>query len=392
MMTQEVAQELRETAALLDAFPPSTEALRALQRTVNAVQAAQVWLVREMSERGEHEAEGCSSVKNWLRDQLHLDAADAHRLIRAGRTVTDLPDVAAAADAGTISLEHVDSFGYALKHIKAGIVIDAQDWMLQLASAAEPQQLRAATRELRNITYPDDLDDRWQRGMNKHDVHLSPVGDGFHLTGFLPASTGAKFATVLDTLSAPTCAEDDRPTSERRITALDQLLSDVLASGLPRDRGVRPHVDLTVDLTDLADNPDTTTGHLAGFGAIGPAQLQQMLCESDLTPILTSGKHAVLDVGRAVRLCTTAQRRAVRHRQDDLCAGPGCRGPVVHIHHVVYWSNGGPTDLANLIGLCPRCHSLVHAGHFTIDPGTHQINRRLTPRPARTRPRQPRAG
>ncbi|WP_289016821.1 HNH endonuclease signature motif containing protein, partial [uncultured Aeromicrobium sp.] len=59
------------------------------------------------------------------------------------------------------------------------------------------------------------------------------------------------------------------------------------------------------------------------------------------------------------------------------CAGPGCHGPVVHVHHIQYWSDGGPTDLANLIGLCPRCHSAVHQGFFTIDPDTHQTHRTL---------------
>ena len=70
--------------------------------------------------------------------------------------------------------------------------------------------------------------------------------------------------------------------------------------------------------------------------------------------------------------------------------GHGCHGPVVHVHHVEYWSNGGATDLANLVGLCPRCHALVHQGHFTIDPVTHQTRRTLLTR--RASPRHARAG
>uniref|UniRef100_UPI003513FA08 HNH endonuclease n=2 Tax=Aeromicrobium sp. TaxID=1871063 RepID=UPI003513FA08 len=137
---------------------------------------------------------------------------------------------------------------------------------------------------------------------------------------------------------------------------------------------------LTVDLSQIAQDPDRTTGELAGFGTIGPAQLQQMLCDADLTPILTAGQHTVLDVGRSHRLATPTQRKAVVNRQGGTCAGPGCRGPVVHVHHVQYWSDGGPTDLANLIGLCPRCHAAVHQGIFTIDPHTHQTHRTLRTR------------
>ncbi|WP_286690565.1 HNH endonuclease signature motif containing protein, partial [Aeromicrobium sp. REDSEA-S38_B2] len=107
-------------------------------------------------------------------------------------------------------------------------------------------------------------------------------------------------------------------------------------------------------------------------------------------PILTAGKHTVLDVGRTHRLATPHQRKAVVNRQDGTCAGPGCHGPVVHVHHIEYWSDGGPTDLANLIGLCPRCHAAVHQGFFTIDPDTHQTHRTLRTR--RTNARRTRAG
>ncbi len=68
------------------------------------------------------------------------------------------------------------------------------------------------------------------------------------------------------------------------------------------------------------------------------------------------------------------------NRQGGTCAGPGCHGPVVHVHHVQYWSDGGTTDLANLIGLCPRCHAAVHQGFFTIDPHTHQTHPTLRTR------------
>lgn len=367
---------------MLRSHPPGTDALRVLQSAANAITAAQAELVAEVAERGDHEAEGCSSIKNWLRDQLRLDGVEAHRLVDAGRTLRRLPRVADAADTGALSPEHVRSFSYALRHLDPALVDDAQDWMIDLATHAPPKTLRDATVRLREAAYPDELDEAWIRGMNRHDVRLSPVADGWHLTGFLPADTGAAFRAVLGSLSAPTCADDDRPAAERRITALETLLTGILENGLPTDKGVRPHIDLTVDLAQLTHDADTTTGRLAGFGSIGPAQLQQLLCGGDLTPILTAGKHATLDVGRRARLATPHQRRAVGHQQDSTCAGPGCHAPVVHVHHIRHWSDGGPTDLTNLIGLCPACHRLVHAGRLRIDPHTrraHPTVRRRSP-------------
>ncbi|KHL08372.1 UNVERIFIED_CONTAM: hypothetical protein LK11_58080, partial [Mumia flava] len=34
--------------------------------------------------------------------------------------------------------------------------------------------------------------------------------------------------------------------------------------------------------------------------------------------------------------------------------------------------DGGPTDLHNIIGLCPRCHARVHTGTLTIEPDGHR--------------------
>jgi hypothetical protein len=390
MSSTALAARLEAVAAELRAYPTSTDALRLLQGLSNAINAEKVALVAEVDEHRDFEAEGCSSLKNWLRDQLHLDGKQAGQLVRSGRTLRDMPDLESLAHEGAVSLDHVDAFGYAARHIDPMVVEHSMDWMLRLAERAEPVQIRKAVKKLRATAHPDDLDEAWIKGMDRHDLKVSVVGDGVAVTGFLPFDTGTKLKTVLQSLSAPTCAEDDRPVSIRRVTALDALLSSVLACGLPQDKGVRPHITLTADLTDLAQDASTATGELAGFGTIGPTQLQQMLCDANLTPILTAGKHTVLDVGRTHRLATPHQRKAVVNRQGGTCAGPGCHGPVVHVHHIEYWSDGGPTDLANLIGLCPRCHAAVHQGFFTIDPDTHQTHRTLRTR--RTNARRTRAG
>jgi hypothetical protein len=37
------------------------------------------------------------------------------------------------------------------------------------------------------------------------------------------------------------------------------------------------------------------------------------------------------------------------------------------VHHVIPWSRGGPTDLGNLVPLCPRHHTAVHAGVWRVE-------------------------
>ena len=198
---------------------------------------------------------------------------------------------------------------------------------------------------------------------------LRPYCDGSIVNGFLNSTTGAKFNTLLQSLSAPQGADDPRSSAQRRVDGLENLLDSVLSNGLPGDKGVRPHLTLTVNAETLMD--DTGSGELVGFGSIGLRQVQEMLCEADITPIAVGGRDGILDVGRSSRLATPRQRTAILTRQHHQCAAPGCRAPIVHIHHVIWWSRGGPTNLANLIGLCPRCHRAVHAGALVIDPNTH---------------------
>ena len=50
------------------------------------------------------------------------------------------------------------------------------------------------------------------------------------------------------------------------------------------------------------------------------------------------------------------------------CAVPTCRHILaIDIHHIIPVSENGPTELSNLIALCPTCHELFHLGHISRD-------------------------
>lgn len=53
--------------------------------------------------------------------------------------------------------------------------------------------------------------------------------------------------------------------------------------------------------------------------------------------------------------------------RDHGCRFPGCGNTrYVDAHHVHYWTDGGPTDMNNLILLCNRHHRLLHHDAFSI--------------------------
>jgi hypothetical protein len=82
----------------------------------------------------------------------------------------------------------------------------------------------------------------------------------------------------------------------------------------------------------------------------------------------------VIGSGRATRTVNRRLRRALEHR-DHCCVVPGCgatRG--LHAHHIRHWEDGGPTELDNLVLICPYHHRAHHRGVITITgPAQHLV-------------------
>lgn len=57
------------------------------------------------------------------------------------------------------------------------------------------------------------------------------------------------------------------------------------------------------------------------------------------------------------RLASKQEKALLYVLQDGLCAGP-CKRLLdqFEAHHIVAWSEGGPTETCNLQLLCPECH------------------------------------
>ena len=375
---------LRDAARAMASVTTSTgDEIRVLAAARNAIDAAISERLAEMDETKAHEVEGASSIGTWARRELRQDAGLTRQMVRAARTFRELPEVGEAARSGRIGFGHVNTFTYALKHVGIEETRQLEAPLLELAERTAPSELHCKIREIRDVLHADDLDEAWLSGMDKRDIRLARTTEGWHLTGFLDIETGAKLNTILQNLSVPRDAEDQRKPSERRMDALDQICTTVLEHGLPADNGVRPHINVTVEaetLQAMADdearrslNLDLQPASLEGFGPIGPGLLAHMLCGAELTPFLikTVGKNIeVLDVGRTERLATPRQAKAIRLRQQGVCAAPACWHPIAHNHHITWWSKGGRTDLDNLIGLCRKCHSLVHSGRLDLARGS----------------------
>lgn len=95
--------------------------------------------------------------------------------------------------------------------------------------------------------------------------------------------------------------------------------------------------------------------------------LRRMACDIGLIPITLTGDSQVLDVGTEAREFDRYQRAAIVAR-DGGCTAPGCYWYAAwcELHHVVPWSQRGPTSVHQGALLCPHHHAAVHAGQLSI--------------------------
>ncbi len=375
----ELIDVMRAAAQAVRSVTSSTpDELRALAAARDAIDAAMADRLAEFDELKGYLTEDASSTSTWARRELRQDAGRTRAMVRAAATMRELPQAGRSARAGRVSLEHVDRLTFALAHIETDEVRKVESSLVTVAEAFQPSRLKGLIDQMRAALYPEELDRAWIKGMEKADINLYAVPEGWHVTGFLPTDVGMKFKTVLRAMSVPRAGGDDRTAATRRIDGLDDMMTKVLAEGLPTDGTVRPQIHVTVDAGQLkaALAPDTESAFrsgepavLVGFGHIGPNLLAHLTCGADLIPVLVDRiepNTEVLDVGRRYREATPKQRHAIWIRQEGRCHTRHCTNGIDHIHHPRRWSDGGRTDLANLVGLCTSCHRREHRDDTTL--------------------------
>ena len=160
---------------------------------------------------------------------------------------------------------------------------------------------------------------------------------------------GLAFTQVLEHL--PT----DELTGSNGATLLVTMREEDLTAAL--DSIDDPECGQDLPTPDQTSRPATCeTGH-----EISAGEARRAACNAGLVPVVLGGESQPLDVGRAKRLFTEPQRRALATKYDS-CAAEGCDRPFswAELHHLTPWTHGGPTDLTNALPLCWQDHRRIH--------------------------------
>jgi uncharacterized protein DUF222/HNH endonuclease len=342
----------------------------------NGVDAELTRTVRKAENMQAPERDGQKSMRSWLPGHLRLSTGVAHRIVRNGRALEQLPAVAAAFAAGAVTAEQVAVIApVAATDVQAeavgqGIDLAAIDQILAGVASTRPHaELHTVVRHFLDRLEPDgpEPDPTEERSLSiaKHD-------DGsITFRGELDAVGAEKFQTVIESMvQASRPKGDQRTRAQQQGDALVQWADNTLAAGqLPILRTAKPHVVVTIDINDFTDPHRGPGAARTGFGAqISAARARWLACDGQITRIIIGPEGQPLDIGRTQRLFPKHIRRALETR-DKGCVFTGCDAPThwCDAHHLLEWMlDDGPTSVDNGALLCERHHTKVHSG-FRIE-------------------------
>ena len=66
-------------------------------------------------------------------------------------------------------------------------------------------------------------------------------------------------------------------------------------------------------------------------------------------------------------------REEVLEADGHKCRYCGRRDQFLHVHHIIYRSQGGPHEVGNLVTLCPEHHDLVHSNKRVYQPLAQEL-------------------
>ncbi|HEX6424991.1 MAG TPA: DUF222 domain-containing protein [Acidimicrobiales bacterium] len=368
---------------------------------VNVATAELVTLVGEALATGAWEGVGIRSPEHWVTWKCGVSPTRARRLVALARGLAELPETRRVFTAGELTedqtaviVRHTDAaHDAAVAALAVSCTVPQLNRVLPTVPRAganpdgtggdgkdadgadadggvpggEPGDGSAPPSPPPAPTAPRDLGNRRLVSMGYGD------DGGFWCSIKLPGDEGALFerglteARNVEFRERHPDAGHDAAVETRGVTWADALLRLVetglsaldTATAAGRPPSERTQVVVHVD----AEGETPPRLHL---GPVLPQPIADHLsCDATIRYLLLRDGVPVAR-GRRERTVAPGLRIIVEDR-DQSCRVPGCgHHRWLHIHHLVHWREGGATDPANLLALCPTHHRMVHKGLLMI--------------------------
>jgi hypothetical protein len=333
------------------------EELAELAGQRNAIDGRIVQIVAELDRDELCGATGARSMAALVAWKLGSSSANAHTITTVAHRLQEFPRCAAGMAQGRLSLDQVGVIAARAGH-------GSDEHYAELARVATVNQLRTAVK-LEPRPQPDP-------GPQPQPSITKTYGQEFTCWRItLPHLDAAKFDAALASHRDGLIAQwkHDHPNGEPTSDTAPPLPGTVEAfirlveAGWELEATRRPHGQHTTVVVHLDVAQRAAALHLGPL--LSDADRGYLSC--DATCEVWFQRHGqVIGAGRTTRVINRRLRRALEHRHPS-CAVAGCgatRG--LHAHHLRHWQDGGVTELANLVLVCPYHHRAHHRGVITI--------------------------
>jgi hypothetical protein len=318
-----------------------------LGRDIAQKTGALLRVVGELNRRGDFREEGATSMAAWLIERLGTAEGTARNWVEVAERLWDLPKLTEGLESGDLTFDKVRAAVAFAKPENDAVVAEQ-------AVERSVVQLLGLARDARGA--PDDTaeTDHSARYLRFNDTRRT-------VTAQLPAD---QYAQVREAISAK--AKEAPSDGETR---WDQRLCDALVRLCRPSAAVRKTVGqaLIVVHADLSMlRGGRGTAELERLGLLSRAAARRLACDADVTLAIDDAFGHTMAEGRTRRFPSDAQRREV-WRRDRHCRFPGCSNSVfTNVHHLMHWTDGGLTDLDNLVLLCDHHHHKVHESRWRV--------------------------
>ncbi|GGU42427.1 HNH endonuclease signature motif containing protein [Nocardioides albus] len=345
------------------------------------------------------EETGSKDASGWMLTELLVDKKIGRSEVKLAAAVSRYELVAAGLAEGVISQDKARVIVKALEAIEAhpeasreNLVL-AEKLLVEYATEMSATKLEIIGKRILVEVDPERFEAAEAKALQREEERAQrrtfftsrANGDGtVEIHARVSTAVAMRLRTMLDSLAQPRKLSAE---NRGRKTPYDRLLGQAFArvietydvDQLPRHGGHATTVFITMNIEDLRRDLGTAA---LGFDGdqITAAEARRMACNADLIPVVLGSDSEILDFGRSIRLAHPVQHRALRLR-DKCCQAEDCDAPAAwtEAHHLKPWSEGGLTNLANMVLLCPSDHRRIHDpdyAHERLPDGRIRFTRR----------------
>ena len=308
-----------------------------------------------------------------------LSRREAHSQVKTAEALRDVPEAFDAVAEGRVSAANAKRLAEAVGKTSAADV-ESDGELLAKAESMRPDQFAKEARRWVVDREGDGGESEHRRQRARRCVRVWDAEDGMvYLHGEFDSVTGRRIGNRLraearrlydaDKKHANGNGKDRRSFQQCMADALDNLTTSNNAGGAGK-----PIADICV-VAHVDDATAKLIAELPGGDRLPPSVLEELACNAKWTGMVYDARGALLWQGHSKRTATSTQLKALKALYGG-CFACGADFDMCQAHHVKPVSEGGPTNVDNMVPACWGCHNKIHYFNWQIHgpPGKRTLH------------------